>query len=84
MGHAYSIGWADDQLATVGECYSGSFCAGPRYFVSEDQTPEEAQGSTTWSLMTAGTATFIVADHFAYSIEELSTIDNEDIPSRDD
>ena len=77
-------GYADDQAFQVGECYSGGRCYGPG--PGTDQTPEAVDGNPdgTWPVM--GDAEYIdySESRTAFSIEELSTIDFEDIPSVDD
>ena len=93
-GHALSIGWLDDMSMAVGgavaphgrEVYSGDVQGkvGP-----PDETPEHVvfPGSRErwWSLMQSGTARDISDQQlprYAYSIEELMTIDFEEIPSK--
>lgn len=82
IGHGLGAGYADDQLLGIGECYSGGTCYGPQD--GEDRTPEAVaigrQGE--WPIM--GEANHINGSRTAFSIEELSTVDFQDIPSVDD
>ena len=96
-GHALGVGWADntpitspglDELIPKGfEVYSGDVDVEGDAF-EPDETPERAVGpSPEWSIMMPGTADNLAATaspqpRLAYSIEELSTIDFEDVPSR--
>ena len=84
IGHGLSVGWADDQAVRVGECYSGGTCYGPG--PGTDQTPEAVAGNPEGQWPVMGEAKYIGhrTSRTAFSIEELSTIDLEDIPSVDD
>lgn len=87
MGHAIGAGYADDEFATLGECYSGGDCAAKGVDVQVDQTPEQIRLrggiSTRWSIMfQSGTPR--QKERFAFSIEEISTVDFNDIPSKDE
>lgn len=94
LGHTLGIGWADDTAIEIAgyevvpkgmEVYSGDIDGDG--FESDD-TPEEMSGmDLEWSIMAIGAAN----DHregappqLAYSLEELSTIDFEEIPSREE
>lgn len=83
IGHALGAGYDDDQALRVGECYSGGPCYGPG--PGTDQTPEFATPASTdeWSVMSRNPDTFGTY-RTAFSLEELSTTDFEDIPSVDD
>ncbi|PSP83726.1 hypothetical protein BRC96_07875 [Halobacteriales archaeon QS_6_64_34] len=83
LGHGLGAGYADDQAFQVGECYSGGTCYGPG--PGSDQTPEAVSGSTFggWSVMAERPELFGL-DRTAFSIEELTTLDFEDIPSVED
>lgn len=95
MGHAVGAGWRDDKgPGHVAECYSGVDCQGTsRVGISvglgEDPTSEYISsprgGRTgTWSIMTKGFSAELFGRRLAFSLEEVSTIDTSDIPSRDD
>jgi len=92
VGHGLSIGWLDDKgPGHVDECYSGSRCVGRSIAGIDvgggtDETPEEVGvGRTDWSIMTDGTTMEDFGNNrFAFSIEEISTVDIEDVPSRND
>jgi hypothetical protein len=88
------VGWADDTPITFPgldefipkgfEVYSGDV-EGDAF--EPDETPEQVRGEIEWSIMVSGDADdFSVIGgpqpRLAYSIEELSTIDFEDVPSR--
>jgi len=77
-------GYADDQAFQVGECYSGGTCYGPG--PGSDQTPEFTSEFSTdeWSVMGDADYASYSQVRTAFSIEELSTVDFEDIPSVDD
>ncbi|WP_254766184.1 hypothetical protein [Salinilacihabitans rarus] len=92
-GHVLGVGWADDtaiEVAGIGvvpkgmEVYSGDI-NGNNF--EPDETPEYANGpNPRWSIMRAGTANDLgtgPTPRLAFSLEELSTIDFEDVPSRD-
>ena len=87
-GHDLDAGYADGQASGYGECYSGGRCYGPG--PGTDQTPEAVEGELEgkWSVMARFLTDRLLreADAFriAFSIEKLSTIDTEDIPSVDD
>jgi hypothetical protein len=83
FGHALGAGYADDQALRVGERYSGGRCYGPG--PGTDQTPEyaTAERNGEWSVMSLDPDRFGTY-RTAFSIEELSTSDFEDIPSVDD
>lgn len=91
LGHALSIGWADDKgPGHVAECYSGEFCqegslVGLKVGGGNDPTPENIAGQDqVWSIMSGSQAERSAGNYLAYSIEEMSTADIEDVPSRDD
>jgi len=96
LGHALSIGWLDDKGdGHIAECYSGSDCvkgsiAGVKLVGGgEDETPEYVTSLTPtradWSIMTDGyDAEMLSHERLLYSIEELLTVDTEEVPSRDD
>ena len=87
VGHALSIGYLDDRdkyhiFPNVVECYSGQDCVEDGTY---DSTPEEIilpnRGATdVWSIM-AGSPKSIRNSRFAFSIEEVATVDVEDIPT---
>ena len=87
MGHALSIGWIDDDLTGsdyLPECYSGLDCTTG----ADDSTNETVliNGATdsVWSVMTKGyEAEEGSGDRLSFSIEELLTIDTENVPTRD-
>lgn len=90
LGHALGAGWADDTaIPWFGfacpkcfEMYSGDIEG--RVF-EPDETPERVNGDIEWSIMRAGDANDYASDlppRLAYSIEELSTMDFEEIPSQ--
>jgi len=91
LSRGLGISWLDDNGPShIAECYSGSFCVG-QFGVGggSDETPEEVilGGNTQddWSLMApTNDPVPTVNDMYGYSIEELLTIDFEDIPSIDD
>jgi len=81
----------------VGECYSGQDCVGPfdvgpfRFVGGNDQTPEnvvlpsDTTSSQVWSIMArTNEPAPLNGNRFAFSIEELSTVDFEDIPATDE
>jgi hypothetical protein len=79
--HAVSIGTADDRFTTGkimqnGEVYSGE---GVGKDGVKDQTPESVDGSVEWSVMASGFARAdndpMAGRYFAFSIEELSTVE---------
>ena len=84
IGHDLDAGYADGQASGYGKCYSGGPCYGPG--PGTDQTPEFTSefSSDDWSVM--GEADYVASDEqrTVFSIEELSTVDFEDIPSVDD
>lgn len=81
IAHSLAIGEADDSCrqkpSNFGEIYSGS---------SADSTPEELEsGSQLWSVMSGGwkeekTQQPMDKVYFAFSIEELSTVNPESGP----
>lgn len=80
--------YPDDKGYGFGECYSGGPCYGwgdtGITGGGEDETPEytpEFQ-SDDWPVI--GEAFYVENNRIAFSIEELSTIDFEEIPSVDD
>jgi hypothetical protein len=75
----------DDQALRFGECYSGGDCYGEFVGTTRDQTPEYAtqDDDAVWSVMSTDPETF-GEFRTAFSIEELSTVDFDDIPSVDD
>jgi len=86
--HPLGVGWLDDKgPGHIAECYSGEDCVG-KFGVGDgnDKTVETVVilGSTTqvWSIM-ARTRGPIASNEkmYRYSIEELLTIDFEDVPS---
>lgn len=92
LGHALGAGWADDMpIPWIGfacskcfEVYSGDVDGD---FFEPDETPEELNGDVQWSIMWARTANSYASGKIpslTYSIEELSTVDFEDIPSREE
>jgi hypothetical protein len=93
LGHALGIGWADDTAppwigavtAEQGmEVYSGDI-NGDHF--DEDTTPEYLPIGPRWSIMRAGPAYNWGSSsdlRLAYSLEELSTSDFEEIPSVED
>ena len=83
-GHDLDAGYADGQASGYGECYSGGRCYGPG--LGTDQTPEEVAGNPEGRWPVMGDAEYMNSGNSrtAFSIEELSTIDFEDIPSVDD
>lgn len=95
LGHAWAIGWRDDKgPGQFVECYSGGSCYDWEGVIEfQDDTPERVDVAPAqpggmledWSLMAE---TFDPKLHggqrFAFSIEELSTIDDEDQPSIND
>ena len=78
-------GYVNNQGLQVGECYSGGDCHGDVTGATSDQTPEEAttESDGVWSVMSERPDVFETS-RTAFSIEELTTIDFEDIPSVDD
>ncbi|MFC5368592.1 hypothetical protein [Salinirubrum litoreum] len=82
IGHSFGVGRADDRYRprTVfrnGEIYSGSISPNSR-----DWTPENLDGTATWSIMSSGynedlANTPMNGRFFAFSIEETSTADDE-------
>jgi len=101
LGHALSIGWADDRpIPILGsgvgeqafEVYSGN--TNPTITGGIDATPERVivNPPTTdrgWSVMSRGTAdqlptTGTISPRLGFSIEEVSTVDFEEIPSISD
>ncbi|WEL22833.1 hypothetical protein [Halorhabdus sp. BNX81] len=95
LGHALSIGWLDDKgPGHIAECYSGGSCYG-EFGVGggDDETPEEVDRqpgqpggiSDDWSVMSS-TAEPERMDRrrFAFSLEELFTVDFSDIPSKNE
>ncbi|PSP47031.1 hypothetical protein BRC69_01820, partial [Halobacteriales archaeon QH_6_66_25] len=95
-GHALGVGWADDTAISIPLVGDGLIPKGFEVYSGDvdgdafepDETPERAVGpSPEWSIMRSGTADNLAATaspqpRLAYSIEELSTIDFEDVPSR--
>lgn len=98
IGHVLGAGWADDTPIPVFgfvvengyEVYSGDVDGD---IFEPDETPERVningRSEYEWSIMTRGTAidfgdSSSNTPMLTYSIEELSTIDFEKIPSRDD
>ncbi|QPV64146.1 hypothetical protein I7X12_05850 [Halosimplex litoreum] len=93
LGHGLGIGWLDDKgSGHIAECYSGSFCVG-QFGVGggNDETREEVvfpnsqNPDSVWSIMApTGRPDSLDGDRFVFSIEELFTVDFEDIPSKND
>jgi hypothetical protein len=95
-GHALGVGWADDTAISIPLVGDGLIPKGFEVYSGDidgdafepDETPERAVGrNPKWSIMMSGTANNLAATaspqpRLAYSIEELSTIDFEDVPSR--
>ncbi|WP_415380444.1 hypothetical protein [Halosimplex sp. TS25] len=85
VGHTLGTGYADDKVGAIAECYSGGDCYGIGIGGGTDQTPERVRfGQTTsdeWSVMATGPRS--IDGFYAFSIEEISTIDTDDIPTRD-
>ncbi len=93
LGHGWGAGWLDDKGAgNIAECYSGVDCVEGSIigvtFVGggQDETPEDVNlGSLDWSIMTRGDwARIFSHGRLSFSIEEISTIDTTDVPSRHD
>ena len=96
LGHALGVGWVDDTAISIPLVGDGLIPKGYEVYSGDidgdafepDETPERAVGpSPEWSIMRSGTADNLAATaspqpRLAYSIEELSTIDFEDVPSR--
>ncbi|GGK83709.1 hypothetical protein GCM10009067_39810 [Haloarcula sebkhae] len=85
MGHVLGAGTADDNAARIGECYSGRDCVIDTSITGGvDKTPERVSifGGPEWPVM--GDSRYIDTARAGFSIEELSTIDMEDLPSTDD
>ena len=92
LGHSLGVSWLDDKgPGHIAECYSGDFCVG-QFGVGggNDETPEriEIPGSSTqtaeWNIMgETGDPIGSPSETYRYSIEELLTIDFDEIPSTD-
>lgn len=72
IAHSFQIGEVDDSCERAGrtsggEIYSGDF--------NLDNTPEEI-GSVDWSIMASGSAKYLSGSYYAFSIEELLSIEN--------
>ena len=88
--HPLGVGWVDDKgPGHIAECYSGSFCQG-QFGVGGglDKTPEDvtlgSNPQNDWSIMApTNDPVPLVNTMYGYSIEELLTIDFEDVPSID-
>ena len=91
IGHTLVAGLTDNHTLWICECYSGSDCVegsivgfklvggGAEYVKSLTPTRED------WSIMTDGSdAEMLSHERLLYSIEEILTVDTEDVPSRDD
>ncbi|QLH81747.1 hypothetical protein [Halosimplex pelagicum] len=93
LGHGLGIGWLDDKgPGHIAECYSGDFCVG-QFGVGggDDETPERIEipgrgiQTAEWSIMgETGDPIGSPFETYRYSIEELLTIDFNDVPSTDD
>ncbi|MFC7139757.1 hypothetical protein ACFQMA_07880 [Halosimplex aquaticum] len=93
LGHGLGIGWLDDKgSGHIAECYSGDFCVG-QFGVGggDDETPERIEipgrgiQTAEWSIMgETGDPIGSPFETYRYSIEELLTIDFNDVPSTDD
>lgn len=93
LGHGLSIGWADDKgapgLPHVAECYSGQDCVGQMGVGGgRDETlervllPGQSRPVEVWSIMSRTDQPDAIGRlRFLFSIEELSTVDFEDIPA---
>ncbi|ACV12815.1 hypothetical protein Huta_2654 [Halorhabdus utahensis DSM 12940] len=81
IGHGLGAGTADDHTLRIGECYSGGTCYTG---ADQDQTPENVTryNDGKWPVM--GDARYVGPQRTAFSIEELLTIDFNDIPSVDE
>jgi len=90
LGHALSIGWADDEQAALGECYSGTDCPygvgkeGGKINREFEPTPEYVSSfnRANWPVM--GDARYVNNERTAISIEEITTVDLTEIPTADD
>lgn len=97
LDHALSIGWADDKgPGHIAECYSGQRCV-EGSIVGQigvgggmDETPEflvppgSGPSLKVWSIMALTNDPLPMnGPRFAFSLEELSTVDFTDIPSTD-
>ena len=89
IGHAMSAGWVDDEVQSnrdyLPECYSG----GPCIDGGEDPTAEmflTPTGKTKeWSVMAIGfEADSTSGNRVRLSIEELVTLELEDVPTKED
>ena len=97
-GHALGVGWADDTAISIPLVGDGLIPKGYEVY-SNDEDDEDGDGFESdetieripgleldWSIMGLGSAEDTGAGLrpvLAYSIEELSTIDFENIPSKD-
>ncbi|QLH81751.1 hypothetical protein HZS54_08975 [Halosimplex pelagicum] len=83
IGHTLGAGYADDKVGKIAECYSGGDCYGIGIGGGTDQTPEQIRfgktASDEWSVM--ATSPRSIDGFYAFSVEEISTIDTDDIPS---
>ena len=72
-----AAGTADDHTLKIGECYSGGDCYG--WGPGQDQTPENVTryNNGKWPVM--GDARYVGPHRTAFSIEELLTVDFNDI-----
>ena len=98
LGHALGVGWADDTAISIPLVGDGLIPKGYEVY-SNDEDDEDGDGfepdetieripglALDWSIMGLGSAEDTGAGPrpvLAYSIEELSTIDFENIPSKD-
>jgi hypothetical protein len=85
IGHTLGTGYADDKVGAIAECYSGGDCYGYGIGGGIDPTPERVrfrQGlSNNWSVMAEDPQR--IDGFYAFSVEEMSTIDLDNVPSRD-
>jgi len=90
IGHALSAGWIDDKefvyIDHARECYSGESCV----LRGADSTPENVNEGDSWSRMSRTGFSYALVrpksnqPRFAFSIEEASTIDLENLPKVND
>jgi len=83
VGHLFDAGF-NDETGPMGEVYSGDSSDGTLEFI------ELPSGSSprTWSVMASGWQQFygsnpMNGNYVAFSVEELFTVDLEDVDSRD-
>ena len=85
IGHTLGAGYADDKVGAIAECYSGGDCYGYVIGGGTDPTPERIRFtgaiSDDWSVMAAEPRR--IDGTYAFSVEEVLTIDTENVPSRD-